>query len=238
VVPMAKWTYRDLEVRYLEHLDGCGTEMAVPFVTFVKNRYPGKKFGKIFEWCSGPGFIGFALLREGLCERLCLADINPEAIECVAETVKQNGLQDRVSYYLSDNLDDVPHSEVFDLVVANPPNYYAINPEHPEFEAMKNDLRPNDPGWTIHRRFYAQIAAHLAPGGLLLISEIEPSFTRVHIKPDEVAWDIRPTPPIGDFKTMIANGGLTYLHTAPYLYDGAILCCLVISSKPDAGRLA
>ena len=29
----------------------------------------------------------------------------------------------------------------------------------------------HDPGWALHRRFYAQVGEHLAPGGSLLIQE-------------------------------------------------------------------
>lgn len=231
MLSMVKWRYHDLDVFYRDRLDGYGTALAAPIVSFIRGRYPGKKFGKVFEWCSGPGFIGFSLLRAGICERLCLADINHEAIECVTQTVRQNRLEDHVSYYLSDNLDDIPRAEVFDLVVSNPPNFYAINPECPGYDDLKNDLRPNDPGWRIHRRFYSQIAQHLTVGGLTLISEVEPGLTRVHMATGEPAWDIRPAPPIIEFKAMIKDGGLTYIQTAPYLYDGRTLFCFVIASK-------
>jgi SAM-dependent methyltransferase len=223
-----RWRYRGLEVCYRPELDGCGRGMAPAFVEFIKRHYPRQRFARLFEWCAGPGFIGFALLRERICNHLCLADINPEAIDCIAETVRRNGLRSQVSFYLSDNCRGIPRHEVFDMVVANPPNYCHLNPRHPLYDAYKDDLRPNDPGWRIHRAFYAQIRRHLAPGGVLLISEIEPRRARVHVAPGEPAWDLRPRPPLADFQAMIAAGGLTFVRAAPFAVgDGARVDLLV-----------
>jgi methylase of polypeptide subunit release factors len=52
---------------------------------------------RALEWCAGPGFIRFALLGYGLCNTLCLADINPEAVEACRLTVTQTGLAERVT---------------------------------------------------------------------------------------------------------------------------------------------
>ena len=48
-------------------------------IPFLRSRgMPKQK--RAFEWCSGPGFIGFSMLGNGLCETLCLSDINPAAV--------------------------------------------------------------------------------------------------------------------------------------------------------------
>jgi 16S rRNA G1207 methylase RsmC len=78
---------------------------------------------RVFEWCAGPGFIGFSMLGHGLCSSLCLADINPEAVRACQRTVSENGLSDRVSVYCSDNLLNIPATERWDLVVSNPPHF-------------------------------------------------------------------------------------------------------------------
>ena len=52
---------------------------------------------RAFEWCAGPRFIGFSLLGHGLCDTLCLADINPEAVSACERTIADNALTDRVS---------------------------------------------------------------------------------------------------------------------------------------------
>jgi hypothetical protein len=48
----------------------------------------------------------FSLLGHGLAETLCLADINPEAVEACRRTIASNGLGDRAAVYHSDNLKD------------------------------------------------------------------------------------------------------------------------------------
>jgi hypothetical protein len=120
------------------------------------------KVGRAYEFCAGPGFIGFSLLAAGLCDSLCLSDINPEAVELAIETVRRNKLQDRVSVYLSDALDAVPPHERWDLVVSNPPHFV---------DQYANSLRHHDPDWQCHRKFYSRVAGYLNPGASLLIQE-------------------------------------------------------------------
>ena len=227
--PLKKWRYKDLEVSYRDHLDGGGMTLVPAIVRFITNNFPEKRFRKAFEWCSGPGFIGFSLLREGICDALCLADISGEAIACVADSVRGNGLEQQVSYYVSDNCDGLPPAEVFDLVVANPPNYLRLNPEHRSYEKYRRDLRANDSGWETHQKFYAQIRRHLAPGAILLISEVEPFSNEVYLHPGEPAWDVRDHPPLIDFKSMIAEAGLTYLKTVPYFVADGLTLYMVMS---------
>jgi hypothetical protein len=240
------WNYRGLEVYFLPDLDGDGTNQAASFVRFIKSHFPkGKRFPRILEWCAGPGFIGFSLLKEGLCDSLCLADINAKAIDCIKKTVESNGLGDAVTYHLSDNLDNIPLAERFDLVVANPPSYYALNPKNLAGQKLINDIRCNDRAWEIHRRFYSTIAPYLNKGACLLISEVEP-FNRLvfNSTSDSIPYDIRQDPPIEDFKKMICEAGLTYIGAKHFhssfdrVYsDGAIInevvnkLYLVISRK-------
>jgi tRNA G37 N-methylase Trm5 len=44
----------------------------------------------------------------GFCETLCLADVNPEAVEACRLTVARNGLSKRVAVCRSENLDGIP----------------------------------------------------------------------------------------------------------------------------------
>src|SRR5436190_779488 len=72
------WRSAGIEVVYRLGLDGGGTMAAEHFVRFIKTsngRWPAK-FERAFEWCSGPGFIGLTLLGEGVCDHLCLGDLN------------------------------------------------------------------------------------------------------------------------------------------------------------------
>ena len=116
---------------------------------------------RMLEFCAGPGYIGYSLLAAGWCESLVLADIDADAVSTARFTAAHNELEDRVVVYRSDALDQIPEAERWDLVVANPPHFAEANP----------DTRQYDPGWQLHRRFYAAVGRHMNPGGLVLMVE-------------------------------------------------------------------
>ena len=158
--PFSYEKYRDIEVAWTALLDGGGRSYGQNFIPVVSKLFG--KVGVVHEFCAGPGFIGFSLLAAGLCDSLCLSDINPEAIAAINETVLRNGLQDRVRVYLSDGLSGIPSSEKWDLVVSNPPHFLA--------ESQKDILR-HDPNWDIHRSFFSNVHRFLYPHSSILFQE-------------------------------------------------------------------
>lgn len=159
--PYRTATYAGVTVSYKPHLDGGGSTFGQEFIPFLRKRAMPRA-SRAFEWCAGPGFIGFSLLANGLTDTLCLADVNPEAVAACRRTVVQNRLQDRVAVYLSNNLAAIPPSEQWDLVVSNPPHFLTEAP---------GQLRYNDPDWRLHRGFFASVGAHLKPGGVIVLQE-------------------------------------------------------------------
>jgi SAM-dependent methyltransferase len=155
-----------IRVAYKKHLDGGGREFGQDFIPFLRRRAMPRQ-QRVFEWCAGPGFIGFSLLGHGLAQRLCLADVNPAAVAACHRTVRDNSLADRVTIYLSDNLAAIPASEHFDLVVSNPPHFA----DQFEREFGRGDRRAHDPGWRIHRDFFHNIGRFLNPGGVIVLQE-------------------------------------------------------------------
>jgi hypothetical protein len=116
------WRHKNLNgmrVHYVHRLDGGGSAFGQEYVPYLRNRGMPRQM-RTFEWCAGPGFIGFSLLGGGLTETLCLADINPEAVAACRRTIADNAVGTRVDVYVSDNLASIPHSEQWDLVVGNP----------------------------------------------------------------------------------------------------------------------
>jgi hypothetical protein len=154
-------TFGGIGISYREELDGGGASFGQDFLSFFNARgMPKQK--RIFEWCSGPGFIGFSLLGNAVCETLCLADINPAAVASCRHTVRANGLTDRAFVYQSDNLKDIPRSEKWDLVVSNPPHF---------IDQYEGDIRAHDPEWRIHREFLATIGNFLSKDGVIVLQE-------------------------------------------------------------------
>jgi SAM-dependent methyltransferase len=153
--------YGDINVHYKDHLDGGGRTSGLEYLPLFRDlNLPRQR--RVFEWCAGPGFIGFALLGYGFCDTLCVADINPEAIEACRRTVAANALGEKVTIYLSDNLDHIAPSEQWDLVVGNPPHFVDQSP---------GELRFHDEGWNLHRRFFTTVGRFLKPGGVIVLLE-------------------------------------------------------------------
>jgi tRNA1(Val) A37 N6-methylase TrmN6 len=160
--PWRRASYGDIHVHYKKRLDGGGRTFGRDFIPLLDDRKMPKQ-ARVFEWCAGPGFIGFSMLAYGLAETLCLADINPLAVEACRRTVLTNRLAGKVSVYQSDNLKSIPRSEQWDLVVSNPPHF--------DLDPSIIDLRSRDIGWQIHRDFFADVGQFLKPGGVIILQE-------------------------------------------------------------------
>ena len=156
--------YKDIEVTYTEELHGGGTRFGQQFIPIVKEEFG--HVDHVFEFCAGPGFIGFSLLANGLCDTLTLADINPAAVAICNETIKNNRLESKVATYLSDGLVSIPETEKWDLVVSNPPHVFTTD----ETQYEKDKIL-YDPNFRIHRKFYQDIKKFLKPTGSVLFQE-------------------------------------------------------------------
>lgn len=164
--PFEVWSTVGVDVAW--KLNGGGSGFGMDLVRVVFNRFGRGSFKRCMEFCSGAGFIGFSLLGLGVCDTLVLADVNPDNLASVNETIKRNGLEGRVSAYLSDGFTSIPDSErgAWDLVVSNPPHF----PSLASAGMSTGDVGPQTRGlvdldWVLHRRFYAAVHNFLTPGG-------------------------------------------------------------------------
>ena len=142
-----------VRVAWQPELEGGGRTFGQDFGPVVGHLFG--RVGRLCEVCCGAGFIGFSLLAHGYCDELVLSDINPAAIEAVHETIRINGLEDRVTVYESDALASIPDGEEWDLVVSNPPHFPM------EVTGVPN-LLFDDVGWRMHRDFFND-GSSLAP---------------------------------------------------------------------------
>lgn len=129
-----------------------------------------KRCENIFEFCSGPGYIGYSLLAQGFCEKLTLADINPLALEMTRKTAKYNNIEHLVNIYESDVFDNIPETEKWDLVVSNPP-HFPLEMKMGNTEEGEVNLKAYDEGWELHKKFYRDLKKHIKPGGHVVIQE-------------------------------------------------------------------
>jgi methylase of polypeptide subunit release factors len=167
-----KVRYGKIQVDYLPSLDGGGSTFGQDFVPVVRSIF--RRVENLCEFGAGPGFIGFSLLANNLCDRLTLVEINPKAVKACLRTIRINDLADRVSVYESDGLKNVPATEKWDLVVANPPWHKCTRTD---FEYMfaqgkyEYALIRFDRDWNTHRQFYANVGRFLRRGGSVLFEE-------------------------------------------------------------------
>ena len=157
------YSYKNIKIHYEPHLDGGGREYYAEFLRIIQ-----EKIGKVnsaFEFCAGTAFIGFSLLADKMCEKLILADIEKESVECCNKTINENNLEDKVSVYHSDCLKQIPNQK-WDLVVGNPPHFSERQANLPQTTIINVDKN-----WDIHRSFYTDISKYLNPNGSILLVE-------------------------------------------------------------------
>lgn len=155
---------RGLTVYHDSWMEGGGTWFGQEYIDIVKTRYANCNFDKCYEWCSGPGFIGFGLLDHNLCQRLCVSDIYESAInKAVKATARQ--VPELVTAYHTGTLATIPNTEQFDLVVANPPHFLEC-PGDENYQRIAVDQN-----WSAHQDFFQHIAKHLTPNGIIILQE-------------------------------------------------------------------
>lgn len=155
----------DIEVFYDSWMDGGGPRFGQDYIGVLRSRYPNRVFEHCYEWCSGPGFIGFAILSHGITKRLSLSDCYAPAIDSVIETIKHNRLEDLINAYVGSSLTVLPTNAKFDLVVANPPHYLEC-PGNDNYQRIAVDR-----DWQAHRDFFKHIGQHLTEDGVILLQE-------------------------------------------------------------------
>jgi SAM-dependent methyltransferase len=130
--------------------------------------------GVAFDIGTGTGVLAAVLARRGI-ERVVATDLDPRALACARENVRQLALSERI---------DVVQADLYPagraaLVVCNPP-WIPARPSSP----MENGIY--DPESKMLRGFLAKLPEHLTPGGegWLILSDLAEHLglrTRAHL---------------------------------------------------------
>lgn len=156
----------NVKISYTDELAGGGQEFGDDYLINFVNKNIGP-VERAYEWCAGPAFIGYSLLASRLCGSLCLSDINPKAVKISHKTALENNLLDGVSIYESDCLDNIPETEKWDLVVANPP----FSKSDLMIPSWGKEIKYKDLNFGLHRRFFDGIGKYLKPGANIILLE-------------------------------------------------------------------
>lgn len=128
-------------------------------------------FDRVLDLGTGSGCILLSLLHERPDATGLGTDLSPKALEVARRNADRVGVADRVDWLLSDWFARV--EVAFDLIVSNPPYIAAgeipgLQPEVREWEPMMA-LTPGGDGLDAYRILARQAAAHLSPGGRLMV---------------------------------------------------------------------
>jgi len=126
---------------------------------------------------TGSGIIAVSAAKHLSGARVTAVDRSAAALAVARQNAEAHGVADRIEFVQSDLLSELPRSRQFDCVASNPPYVSAA-----EMEQLPREVRDHEPreallagprGTEVIQRLLGQAAAHLKPGGHLLI-EISP----------------------------------------------------------------
>jgi methylase of polypeptide subunit release factors len=157
----------DLSVFYEKRFDGGGTTFGFNAITKSNIIDKIQDQGDVLEICSGPGFIGYTLLKYNKANRLVLSDINPEVRDGIETTNRFNNL--KVEFIQSDCFDSMEGSNKFDTIVSNPPHFKTERPNG--YRSSEEKLISLDYDMQFHKKFFESAHRYLNPNGKIVLIE-------------------------------------------------------------------
>lgn len=158
----------DLKVFYEKRFDGGGTTFGFNAITKPIISDYIQEFSDVLEMCSGPGFIGYTLLKKKKANRLVLSDINIDLYPSIQETNESNKLQN-VEFILSDCFDAISEENKFDVIVSNPPHFKTLRPDG--YRSREEKLISLDFDMEFHKKLFDSAHKFLNPNGKIILIE-------------------------------------------------------------------
>jgi release factor glutamine methyltransferase len=100
------------------------------------------------------------------CSRVCALDINAMAVRTAEANAIRHGVDDRITFLVSDLFTGLPESDRFDVIYWNSP--FVEAPADHRYEGGI-DYAALDAGYRTHRRFFAEAGRHLTDGGRIYL---------------------------------------------------------------------
>ena len=125
---------------------------ATTMMTHILSDFEGKR---VLDIGTGTGFLAIYAAKKG-AKKVTAVDIQPESIENALENVRAFALGEIIEVLVSDVFASVTGQ--YDVIIANLP---FMDPEWTEMNSIAVET---------NGRFFAQLEAHLAPGGKAYIS--------------------------------------------------------------------
>ena len=151
-------------------LDGYGYQTVVDAVSCFNHISNGRKYNHCLEWCSGPGYLGFGTLSQGLTKKLTLLDIFEPNKYVIENTIKKNNLGETVNFILSNNFKSHEKNVKYDLVIGNPPHFNFSNPPVENVD-INEHRKYQDSDWKIHRDFFENLNNYITDDADIILME-------------------------------------------------------------------
>jgi len=130
-----------------------------------------RRVRSVLDLCSGSGCLAVLAAHTFPNASIDAADLSPEALQVAHRNVKNYALGKRIRLVRSDLFDRLP-ARRYDLILSNPPYVAAAAMRALPREYRREPrlaLAGGRDGLALVRRMLAQAAAHLNPGGLLVV---------------------------------------------------------------------
>lgn len=165
---METFNIDNLCVFYEKKFDGGGTTFGFNAITKSSILDKIKENGDVLEICSGPGFIGYTLLKYDKVHKLFLTDVNFDVYFGIQKTNESNNLEN-VVFIQSDCFDSVDDSYKFDTIVSNPPHFKTERPDG--YRSSEEKLISLDYDMEFHKKFFESAHRYLNPNGKIVLIE-------------------------------------------------------------------
>lgn len=125
---------------------------------------------KILDMCTGSGCIAVVVAKKTKCQ-ITAADISAEALKVAEQNAKDNAVDDRIRFVLSDMFENIEGK--YDIIVSNPPYIRTKDIQHLDKEVREYDPRKaldgGEDGYDFYRIFAEKASAYLNDGGILAL---------------------------------------------------------------------